>query len=214
MFTNLSRMYSALVQQYGRYMGHVAMNIGGRYITNLSVEQEGVKYAPVPRERQKDALNFLNRRLFQKPSWLVEQPYIFNLSDHAEAQYLYPLINNVLGAGSLLSLAKLDRMASFAQASSDNYSPEEYLSDLHKMIFTELDKGGKVSSYRRYLQTRFVTTALEVVKSDRSKTSPSRALVMGEILSIQKAASKAKSSDAATQAHWQTLAKQIENALD
>ena len=214
MFTNLSRMYSALVQQYGRYMGQVAMNVGGRYITNLSVEETGVKYAPVPKERQKDALNFLNRRLFQKPSWLVEQPYIFNLSDHAESQYLYPLINNVVSAGTLLSLTKLDRMASFAQATSQNYSPEEYLSDLHKMIFSELDKGGKVSSYRRYLQTRFVTVALEVVKADRSKSSPSRALVMGEILSIQKAASKAKSPDAATQAHWQTLAKQIENALD
>ena len=214
MFTNLGRMYSALVQQYGRYMGHVAMNVGGRYITNLSVEQEGVKYAPVPKERQKDALNFLNRRLFQKPSWMVEQPYIFNLSDHAEAQYLYPLINSVVSAGSLLSLTKLDRMASFAQASSDNYSPEEYLQDLHKMIFSELDKGGKVTSYRRYLQTRFVTVALDVVKADRSKTSPGRALLMGEILSIQKAASKAKSSDTATYAHWQTLAKQIENALD
>ena len=214
MFTNLSRMYSALVQQYGRYMGHVAMNVGGRYITNLSVEETGVKYAPVPKERQKDALNFLNQRLFQKPSWLVDQPYIFNLSDHAESQYLYPLINSVVSAGTLLSLTKLDRMASFALASSDNYSPEEYLSDLHKMIFSELDKGGKVSSYRRYLQTRFVSTALDVVKADRSKSSPSRALVMGEILSIQKAASKAKSSDAATQAHWQALAKQIENALD
>ena len=214
MFTNLSRMYGALVQQYGRYMGHVAMNVGGRYITNLSVEQEGVKYAPVPKERQKDALNFLNRRLFQKPSWMVEQPYIFNLSDHAEAQYLYPLINSVVSAGSLLSLTKLDRMASFAQASSDNYSPEEYLQDLHKMIFSELDKGGKVTSYRRYLQTRFVTVALDVVKADRSKTSPGRALLMGEILSIQKAASKAKSPDTATYAHWQTLAKQIENALD
>ena len=214
MFTNLGRMYGALVQQYGRYMGHVAMNVGGRYITNLSVEQEGVKYAPVPKERQKDALDFLNRRLFQKPSWMVEQPYIFNLSDHAEAQYLYPLINSVVSAGSLLSLTKLDRMASFAQASSDNYSPEEYLQDLHKMIFSELDKGGKVTSYRRYLQTRFVTVALDVVKADRSKTSPGRALLMGEILSIQKAASKAKSPDTATYAHWQTLAKQIENALD
>ena len=82
------------------------------------------------------------------------------------------------------------------------------------MIFSELDKGGKVTSYRRYLQTRFVTVALDVVKADRSKTSPGRALLMGEILSIQKAASKAKSSDTATYAHWQTLAKQIENALD
>ena len=82
------------------------------------------------------------------------------------------------------------------------------------MVFTELEKGGKVDSYRRYLQNRFVTTALEVVKADRSKTSPSRALVMGELISIQKKAAKTKGPDAATTAHWQAIAQQITNALD
>ena len=211
MYTNLDRMYSALTSQYNRYMGHVAANIGGRYITNLSIEQAGEKYAPVPKAIQKRALNFLNQRVFTRPSWIVEQPYIFQLTDKPES-YLYPFINNVISASSLLSLERLDRMDQFAQADASNYKPEDYLADLHAMVFAELEKGSQVSSYRRYLQTRFVTTALEVVGSSRAKTSPSAALLMGELLNIQKKAAKAKGADA-TAAHWQALARQIEKGL-
>ena len=212
MYTNLNRMYDAVVSQYGRYMGHVAQNIGGRYITNKSVEQAGPKYAPVPREHQKKCLEFLNARVFTRPSWLVEQPYIFNLTDSPEKE-LYPIINNVVGAGFLLSPIRMDRMGQFAQASAGNYSPEEYLKDLHGMVFTELEKGGKVSSYRRYLQNRFVTVAITVVNSDAYRNYSSRALILGELLAIQKKAAKAKSSDPATQAHWQSIAVQIGKAL-
>ena len=116
---------------------------------------------------------------------------------------LYPLINTVVSTSFLLSLERMDRMAQLG-----DYTPEAYLSDLHNMIFSELEKGGKVSSYRRYLQTRFVTTALEVVKASPSLSSPSRALLMGELLNIQKKAAKVKGSDA-TAAHWQAIARQI-----
>ena len=207
MYTNLNRMYNAVVQQYGRYMGHVAMNIGGRYITNVSIEQKGTKYAPVPKKHQKKCLDFLNERLFNKPEWLVEPSYIYQLTDTPETK-LYPLINNVVSTSFLLSLERMDRMAQLG-----DYTPEDYLSDLHGMIFSELEKGSKVSSYRRYLQTRFVNTALEVVKADRSKSSPSRALLVGELLNIMDKASKVEGTDA-TAAHWRVMALQIEEAFE
>ena len=81
------------------------------------------------------------------------------------------------------------------------------------MVFTELEKGGKVSSYRRYLQTRFVTAALEVVNGQRAKSSPSRALLLGELLDIQKKAAKGKGPDAATKGHWLSISQQIEQGL-
>ena len=98
-------------------------------------------------------------------------------------------------------------------ANLGDYAPEEYLEDLHKMVFTELEKGGRVSAYRRYLQTRFVTVALEVVNSQRAKSSPSRALLLGELMDIQKKAAKGKGPDTATKAHWTALAAQIEKGL-
>jgi hypothetical protein len=85
MYTNVSRMYEALVGQYNRYLGHVAANIGGRFVTNRSIEQEGAKYEPVPKDRQKKALDFLNENLFKKPAWLVDVPYIYNLTDRPDS---------------------------------------------------------------------------------------------------------------------------------
>jgi hypothetical protein len=79
------------------------------------------------------------------------------------------------------------------------------------MVFEELYKGKPVDSYRRYLQRRFVTAAIESVGSS-SANSDGRTLIYGKLLEIKKKAEKEKSSDAATQAHWQGIAKMIEDA--
>ena len=213
MFVHVGRMYEAVVGQFNRYLGHVSANIGGRFITNHSIEQTDlVKYAPVPKARQKAALDFLNEQLFQKPAWLVDVPYIFDLTDRPD-NYLYPLVNNVVSASNLLDINKLVRLQQFAEYDASNYKPEEYLSDLQAMIFSELGKGGKVDSYRRYLQRRYVTAAISSAGSDAARSSDGRNLLVASLMDIQKRAAKAKSSDAATQAHWKALAQQIESAL-
>jgi hypothetical protein len=166
----------------------------------------------VPKARQKAALDFLNEQLFQKPAWLVDVPYIFDLTDRPD-NYLYPLVNNVVSASNLLDINKLVRLQQFAEYDASNYKPEEYLSDLQAMIFSELGKGGKVDSYRRYLQRRYVTAAISSAGSDAARSSDGRNLLVASLMDIQKRAAKAKSSDAATQAHWKALAQQIESAL-
>ena len=213
MYTNVSRMYEALVGQFNRYLGHVSANIGGRFITNHSIEQpDQVKYAPVPKERQKRALSFLDEQIFHKPTWLVDVPYIWDVTDTPD-NGLYTLLDNVVSPSNLLSIQKLSRLAQFAEYDSANYSPEEYLDDLAGLVFAELGRGGRVDSYRRHLQRRYVTSAISVVTSDAARTADARNLLVGQLLDIQKRAAKAKSSDTATQAHWQTLARQIETAL-
>ena len=212
LYRNVSRMYEAVTGQFNRYMGHVAKNIGGRYITYKSIEQPGPVYEAVPKERQKAALAFLNENLFRKPSWLVEVPYIFNLTDRPDS-YLYPLVDNIVSPSVLLDVAKLTRLEQFAQYDPANYKPEEYLNDLTGMIFEELDKGKATDSYRRYVQRRFVSSAISVIGSDSYVNTDGRTLLVARLQDIQKKAAKAKSSDAATRAHWQTLSRQIETAL-
>ena len=213
MYSNIARMYEALVGQFNRYLGHVSANIGGRFITNHSIEQPDItKFAAVPRERQKRALSWLDDNLFHKPSWLVEVPYIWDITDSPD-RVLYSLVDNVVSAGNLLSIAKLTRLGQFAQYDASNYKPEEYLDDLTGMIFSELDKGAAANSYRRYLQRRFVSVALSVVGGESSRGTDGRDLLIAKLLDIQKKASKARTSDTATQAHWQTLSRQIEAGL-
>ena len=213
MYTNINRMYQAVVSQFNRYMGHVAANIGGRYVTNQSIEQSAGpnKYAPVPKARQKAALNFLDENVFTKPEWLVDVPYIFNLTDRPDS-YLYNVVNGVVSPSVLLSTAKLDRLEQFALYDSSNYSAEEYLSDLYDKVFSELGKGKAVDSYRRYLQQRYVSSAIEAYNA-AAATSNGKALLLGQLVDIQSKAAKAKSSDSATKAHWLSISKQIESAL-
>ena len=81
------------------------------------------------------------------------------------------------------------------------------------MIFEELYKGKATDSYRRYLQHRFVTVALEVMGTASAGNTDVRALLTSTLMDIQKKASKAKPSDRVTRAHWQAIAQQIEKAL-
>ena len=212
-YRNVNRMYTALVGQYNRYLGHVAANIGGRFVTYKSIEQNGPDvYQAVPKAQQKEALDWLNENLFKKPTWLVEVPYIFNLTDRPDS-YLYSSVDNVVSAGNLLNLQKLSRLEQFAQYDPSNYKPEEYLSDLTGMVFEELYKGRATDSYRRYIQRRFVNAAIEAVNGRGADGTDGKALILRTLTDLQKKASKAKSSDKATEAHWQDLARTIEKAL-
>ena len=212
-YEHLSRMYKALLGQYNRYLGHVAANIGGHFVTNHSIEQpEAVKYAPVPKDRQKRALNWLNDNLFHKPTWLVDVPYIFELTDRPDSG-LYPYVKSIVGTGNLLNVQKLERMGQFADYGSGNYSPAEYLDDLTGMVFEELYKGRATDSYRRFLQRQFVSAALEAVNSKVAEGTDARTLVTAKLTELQKKTARAKSSDPLTQAHWQALSKQIEKAF-
>ncbi|MBQ6578794.1 MAG: hypothetical protein IJL91_13800, partial [Bacteroidales bacterium] len=69
-----------------------------------------------------------------------------------------------------------------------------------------------VDSYRRYLQRRYVTAALEAYTA-AAATSDGKSLLLGQLVDIQEKAAKAKSSDSATKAHWLAISKQIESAL-
>ena len=210
-YENVSRMYKALLGQYNRYVGHVAANIGGRFVTNHSIEQpNAVKYAPVPKDRQKRALNWLNDNLFQKPTWLVDVPYIFEVTDRPDSQ-ITPYAKTAISG--LLNVQKLERMGQFAEYGPGNYAPEEFLDDLTDMIFEELYKGRATDSWRRYLQRTYVSSALEVIASRVAEGTDARTLLLGKVTELQKKAAKAKSSDAATQAHWTELSKMIEKAL-
>ena len=213
MFDNVSRMYDAVVGQFNRYLGHVSANIGGRFITNHSIEQpDVVKYAPVPKERQKAALKWLDENIFHEPSWLLDVPYLWEITDRPDT-YWSRLISGVISSGNLLSVAKIGRLAQFAENDAANYKPEEYLADLEGMVFTELAKGGKVDGYRRFLQRHYVTVALEVAATAPARNTDVRALLLAQLEGISKRAAKAKSSDTVTQAHWGALARQIETGL-
>ena len=77
---NLAQMYSSLIGQVRRYVGHVGRNIGGMYHEYKSVEQTGPVYVPEEKARVQRAMRWLDTQILTEPKWLIDVPYIQRLT--------------------------------------------------------------------------------------------------------------------------------------
>ena len=212
MNTNLKQVYESLLGQYQRYLRHVATNIGGLPHRFKSIEEEGDVYGITPKATQKEALKWLDENLFQKPEWLVAEPWMYRISQRPDT-YLFKQVDFVLQTTPLLSLQTLSDLQLYADRSSQNYKPTEYLDDLYKVVFRELDSNAAVNTFRRYLQRAYVNTAIARLNAKGSQESDARALLMAQVMKIQKKAKASVSADAVTKAHWADLSNIIEQEL-
>ena len=73
-YVNLRKMYNEVINQYLRYAGHVMMYIGGVYQTPKTVEQEGLVYEYVEKEKQQAAMKFLVDNYIDK-DYLIDVAY-------------------------------------------------------------------------------------------------------------------------------------------
>lgn len=153
-YDNLNNMYNQVVVQYGRYMGHVAKNIGGIYETPKSVEQGGPVYEYVPKSIQKEAMDFLSKHLFTTPSWLVNNDILRRIGQNSV---------NVVGSRQEAVLSRLLNNSTFAkliQAEAANgsaaYTLTDLMNDLRLSIWSELAAKKPIDVYRRNLQKSFV----------------------------------------------------------
>lgn len=148
-YGTLAEMFGQVAQQYQRYMGHVAKNIGGVQTTPKMVEEAGVVVEYVSKAKQKEAMAFLQAQLFSTPKWMFENNIpaltgINKLSVVSSAQ------SNVLNR--LLNNSTLDKLIRAQEDNAAAYSANEMLNDLKKGIFSELPTKKAIDVYRRNLQ--------------------------------------------------------------
>ena len=142
---DLCEMWNAVVDQYSRYMNHVRNNIGGRYNNNTPGLEP---YVGVPKERQKEALLFLGRHVFDTPEWLFPD----NIMSKNGTNVLMTMSNrqeNILS--QLMSISRLNGIA------NTGYPTEEFLNDLFAEVWqkegdTDLKKKLRRSLQRSYVQ--------------------------------------------------------------
>lgn len=201
--SNLSGMFSQISTQFFRYVMHVAANIGGVYNDYKTVDEPGVRYTDVSRDKQKDALAFLNRHVFNEPSWLIGEPYIKRIYPDPQA-WLASFGHNMLSR--IVSYSKLDRL-------NAEYPVEDYLADVERMLFSELSSGTNVSHYRRRLQNAFVATLTGYMK-DSSLLSPARPAVLSTLQDLRQKLARATAADKVTKAHYASLYDAVNRALE
>ena len=159
-FEGLNEVYGNVISQFVRYMGHVTKNVGGIMTTPKTVEQQGVVVEFVPQSTQKEALNFLNNQLFKTPKWLIN-PQITNLTGGNSMTTIGTIQDNILGR--LLSHNTLNKLLRFEAEDDAPYTAIEMLTDLRKMIWSELPARKPIDIYRRNLQKAFTERLVRAI---------------------------------------------------
>jgi hypothetical protein len=165
-FDKLDKVYDEVVNQYSRYMGHALMNLGGIYTDMKTSDQSGPVYTVVPRKIQKEAMNFLQKNLFETPTWLLNKK-ILDLTSSPTSEPISAIQDRFLS--SMLSSSRLQRLISSANREKQTYTLDEYMADLKNGIWSELKNKKPIDSYRRNLQKSYV----ELLSSMVNPPSPS-----------------------------------------
>ncbi len=226
-YENLRDMYSALVGQFNRYMNHVAKNIGGVYETPKSIEQVGEDvYEPTPPAKQKEAVAFLTKQLFETPDWLLDKSILNKISNPVANEVITNVQANVIN--SVFSPARLNRMivdeGRFGAKST--YAVETMMDDVKKGVWTELTSKKPIDVYRRSLQKAYVEALINIVNPASPMPSGPGQLNMKttDVVSVSRAhlvALKAQVaaaipgiSDKMSKYHLQDVVFRINKALD
>ena len=150
-YDDLAEMYGQLLSQFNRYMGHVANNVGGVYEHYKTADQEGAVYTHVAKEKQAEALAFLDKELFQTPAWLLDKSIFERIEYSGSVERIRSLQERTLK--NLLSLGKMARLIENQTLNgSDAFLVSDLTKTLRNSIWSELKKGTEIDTYRRQLQ--------------------------------------------------------------
>ncbi len=117
-FSELEELYTGLLRAYTRYIYHVEANIGGIYRKEIHSQQSSDMFTNVPRERQIEALKFLNKNIFDTPNWLIKQKWIVNIDNDEIISDINRIQTRVLNR--IISTSKLNRMISAYETIGNN----------------------------------------------------------------------------------------------
>jgi hypothetical protein len=232
-YENLEDMYNQLLIQFSRYMGHVLKNVGGIYETPKSVEQPGDVYEPAPKELQKDAVQFLNKQLFETPAWLLDKNILNKINDPVSSETVANIQTSTLNG--LLSASRMNRISICSNrfGAANTYQVDEMLDDLKKGVWSELITKKPIDNLRRNLQKTYVETLISILNPSPSPTTnlPAGFLILfgtnvknTDVPSIVRAhltslrseilAAIPATTDKMSRYHLQDVAERIRRALD
>lgn len=231
-YENLSDMYDQVAGQFNRYMNHVAKNVGGIQQTYKSVEEKGDVYEPTPKAMQKSAVEFLNKQLFETPTWLLDKNILNKISYPTSNERIQSIQTSVLG--SLLNSGRLYRLvlSSNRFGAANTYGLDEMMSDLKKGVWSELGTGKTIDAYRRNLQKAYIDNLIDllnpstptipglpagfVIQFTNTKNTDVTSVARGYLRSLQSetSAAAASATDKLTKYHLQDCSDRIKKALD
>lgn len=233
-YTNLATMYGQTLGQFNRYIGHVSTNIGGVYETFKTVEQNEAVYEIVPKTRQKEAVGFINKNVFETPTWLVDRAMWNKFNNPISADPIMSLQERTVN--SIVSTDRLGRLQLSAErfGLDKAYTAMELLNDVQGTIFNELSSKKAIDTYKRMLQRAYVDRLTSIINPAPTtgggitiifggasagidaKKSDVTAIVRAQLIGLrsQLNSASATAADKMSKIHLADLAERIKVALD
>lgn len=228
-YSDLSELYGRMLGQWTLELNHVAAIVGGFDTRQKHVGQEGLRFVPVAKARQAEAVRFLNQNAFQTPHWALDKEILRRIEPIGALNRVRNAQRTVLN--NLLSSSRFARLVE--QQAIDGavaYQPSELLSDVRSGVWSELSGSSVViDAYRRNLQR----TYLEIANTKINQTSQVPAGIPAAFaaqfissgdekgyyraelraLDAEVSAAIGKTSDAATRVHLEAVRDQIADIL-
>jgi hypothetical protein len=154
-YTMARELHDDVVGQYRRYVGHVTKWVGGVYETPKTYDQPGAVYEQAPAERQREAVSFLQKQVFQTPEWLFPTTLTDKLTPDGGAATLRGIHQSTID--NLFSVSRLQRVAL-----QKDYGLLELFDDVQKGIWNELEHHHPITPARRNLQKIHLDKLMEL----------------------------------------------------
>lgn len=204
-------LYNQVFGQFRRYMGHVVANIGGVIEINTTQDQDKATYTHIDRNKQIRALTFLDKHLFETPTWLINQ----DLARRFEADGIVERISG-LHERTLVQIFNFDRMNRMSENESLNgqqaFTVFDLYDDTREMIMSKNSK----SVYNRNLQRLYVDRLAKIIKSAKKEAhiSDIKAGARGTLFTIYNSLKGNKKMDSMGRMHVLDLKQRIGKVLE
>jgi len=230
-YSDLKEIYTEIVGQYNRYMGHVLTNVGGMSENFKTYDQAGAVYAYLPKTKQKEAISFFNQQLFTTPLWLISNDQLSKFDNGVLLNRIKAVQTNTLG--NILTPSRIARLLDNETKNgvTKAYTLPELFTDLKRSVFA----AGRADAFKRNLQRAYVDRLSDLMTKENDlppgfpadyaanygltpinvSLSDIRPLVRAELKSLL-ATTKARAAagDAITKAHYEDLNIRIKDILD
>ncbi|WP_207765231.1 zinc-dependent metalloprotease [Solitalea longa] len=162
LYTNLSQMYRQVAGQYLRYANHVAKNIASVEETISTPEQpgNGDVYASTSVAKQKEAVAFLNKEVFETPYWLLDNNILNKISKPVGLGSVPVIQDRVMD--QVFSDRVFNTLNTMEQryGKANTYSLNSLLNDVKVGVWSELKTNKPIDIYRRGVQKSYVSALL------------------------------------------------------
>jgi hypothetical protein len=164
LYTNMLDIYRVVLNQYLRYSTHVLRNVSSVYETYKSVEQPGDVYTRSPKEKQKEAVAFLQKEVFTTPQWLLNEE-ILNKINAPSRIWGVPSAQNIV-LDQVLNMRVFNTMLMTEQrfGKEGTYTLAEFLDDVKAGVWSELKTGKSIDIYRRGIQKNYIQGLMASLK--------------------------------------------------